>query len=57
MRWFHSGGLFAALSDDDQELIVEGMRAARAAGAVVSFDLNYREKLWAPTAAGARRTR
>jgi 2-dehydro-3-deoxygluconokinase len=47
VRWFHSGGLFAALSESTSELIVEGMRAAKAAGAVVSFDLNYREKLWA----------
>jgi len=46
VRWFHSGGIFAALSSTTGELIVEGMRAARAAGAVVSFDLNYREKLW-----------
>jgi 2-dehydro-3-deoxygluconokinase len=46
LRWFHSGGLFAALSETTAELIIEGMQAARAAGAVVSFDLNYREKLW-----------
>jgi 2-dehydro-3-deoxygluconokinase len=46
LRWFHSGGIFAALSESTTELIVEGMRAAKAAGAVVSFDLNYREKLW-----------
>ena len=46
VRWFHSGGIFAALSETTGELIVEGMRAARAVGAVVSFDLNYREKLW-----------
>ncbi len=46
VRWFHSGGLFAALSDSTSELILEGMRAARAAGAVVSFDLHYRDKLW-----------
>jgi len=46
VRWFHSGGIFAALSETTGELIIEGMRAARAAGAVVSFDLNYREKLW-----------
>ena len=38
MRWFHSGGLFAALSDYHRELIIEGMEAAKAAGAVVSFD-------------------
>jgi 2-dehydro-3-deoxygluconokinase len=46
VRWFHSGGIFAALSATTAELIIEGMQAARAAGAVVSFDLNYREKLW-----------
>src|SRR5512144_1997697 len=46
VRWFHSGGIFAALSETTGSLIAEGMRAAKAAGAVVSFDLNYREKLW-----------
>jgi len=46
VRWFHSGGIFAALSPTTAELIVEGMHAAKAAGAVVSFDLNYRAKLW-----------
>lgn len=46
LRWFHSGGIFAALSDTTSELIIEGMRAAKAAGAVISFDLNYRAKLW-----------
>ncbi|MDR1934460.1 MAG: sugar kinase [Candidatus Accumulibacter sp.] len=46
VRWFHSGGIFAALSETTPEVIVEGMRAAKAAGAVVSFDLNYRAKLW-----------
>src|SRR5205809_6196832 len=45
-RWFHSGGIFAALSETTSELIVEGVQAAKAAGAVVSFDLNFREKLW-----------
>ncbi len=46
VRWFHSGGIFAALSASTGDLIVEAMCAAKAAGAVVSFDLNYREKLW-----------
>src|SRR5262249_3267977 len=46
VRWFHSGGIFAALSPTTPEVIVEAMRAAKAAGAVVSFDLNFREKLW-----------
>lgn len=46
VRWFHSGGIFAALSQTTPEVIVEGMQAAKAAGAVVSLDLNYRAKLW-----------
>ncbi len=46
VRWFHSGGIFAALSLTTPEVIIEGMQAAKAAGAVVSFDLNYRAKLW-----------
>ena len=46
VRWFHSGGIFAALSESTAELIVEGMQIARSAGAVVSFDVNFREKLW-----------
>jgi 2-dehydro-3-deoxygluconokinase len=46
VRWFHSGGIFAALSATTPELIIEGMQAAKAAGAVVSFDLNFRPKLW-----------
>src|SRR5438067_3300305 len=37
IRWFHSGGIFAALSETTSELILEGMRAARGAGAVTSF--------------------
>src|SRR5947207_11295310 len=46
VRWFHSGGIFAALSPTTSDVIVEGMQAAKAAGAIVSFDLNYRAKLW-----------
>jgi 2-dehydro-3-deoxygluconokinase len=46
VRWFHSGGIFAALSATTAEVIIEGMQAAKAAGAVISFDLNFREKLW-----------
>jgi len=46
VRWFHSGGIFAALSETTGELIIEGMKAAKAAGAITSFDLNYRAKLW-----------
>jgi len=46
VRWFHSGGIFAALSETTSDVVIEGMRAAKAAGAIVSFDLNYRAKLW-----------
>lgn len=46
VKWFHSGGIFASLSETTGELIIEGMKAAKRAGAVVSFDLNFREKLW-----------
>ncbi len=46
VKWFHSGGIFAALSPTTSELIVEGMQTAKANGAVTSFDLNYRAKLW-----------
>jgi 2-dehydro-3-deoxygluconokinase len=46
VRWFHSGGIFASLSETTGPLIAEGMKAARKAGAVTSFDLNFREKLW-----------
>jgi len=46
VRWFHSGGIFASLSETTSELVIEAMKAARAAGVITSFDLNYREKLW-----------
>ena len=46
VRWFHSGGIFAALSETTGEVIIEGMKVAKAAGAITSFDLNYRAKLW-----------
>jgi 2-dehydro-3-deoxygluconokinase len=54
VRWFHSGGIFAALSPTTAEIVIEGMEAAKAAGAVVSFDLNYREKLWSISGGAAR---
>ena len=54
VRWFHSGGIFASLSPTTPDLIIEGMQAAKAAGAVVSFDLNYREKLWRVSGGGAK---
>ena len=49
-RWFHSGGIFSALSPTTPELVIEARKAAHAAGAINSFDLNYRAKLWAANA-------
>jgi 2-dehydro-3-deoxygluconokinase len=46
VRWVHSGGIFASLSPSTAELTVEAMKHAKKAGAVTSFDLNFREKLW-----------
>jgi 2-dehydro-3-deoxygluconokinase len=46
VRWVHCGGIFAALSPTTAPLAAEMMKAAKAAGAVTSFDLNFREKLW-----------
>jgi 2-dehydro-3-deoxygluconokinase len=45
-RWFHCGGIFSALGGGTASLALEAMRAARAHGATVSFDLNYRPSLW-----------
>jgi 2-dehydro-3-deoxygluconokinase len=46
VRWFHSGGIFAALSATTGPLIAEAMQAAKKHGVITSFDLNYRAKLW-----------
>jgi 2-dehydro-3-deoxygluconokinase len=54
VRWFHSGGIFASLSETTSALIIEGMQEARKHGAVVSFDLNYRGKLWSASGGAAR---
>ncbi|MFC1593326.1 PfkB family carbohydrate kinase [Candidatus Neomarinimicrobiota bacterium] len=46
IRWFHSGGIYAALSKTTSKLIIEAMQTAKIYGAITSFDLNYRGKLW-----------
>ena len=46
VKWVHSGGIFAALSPTTAPLAAEMMKEAKAAGAITSFDLNYRQKLW-----------
>jgi len=45
-RWFHTGGIFCALSETTPDVAIEAMEAARKHGAIISYDLNYRESLW-----------
>ncbi len=45
-RWFHTGGIMSALSDASPEVVAAALTAAREAGAVTSYDLNFRGKLW-----------
>jgi 2-dehydro-3-deoxygluconokinase len=54
VKWFHSGGIFAALSSTTSELILEGMKVAKANQAITSFDLNFRAKLWAAAGGAAK---
>lgn len=46
VRWFHTGGIFAALSDTTPEVVIEAVKAAKDYGTIVSYDLNYRPSLW-----------
>jgi len=46
-RWFHTGGIFCALSESTPEVAIEAMQSARRNGVIVSYDLNYRDSLWA----------
>jgi 2-dehydro-3-deoxygluconokinase len=46
VRWLHTGGIFAALSDTTPALVIECVRQAKAHGTIVSYDLNYRPSLW-----------
>src|SRR5262245_38969643 len=54
VKWFHSGGIFASLSGTTAPLIIEGMEKAKQHGAITSFDLNYRAKLWASIGGAAK---
>jgi 2-dehydro-3-deoxygluconokinase len=56
VRWFHTGGIFAALSETTSAVAEEAMKAAKKHGVVVSYDLNYRESLW-KSIGGADRAR
>jgi len=46
VRWLHTGGIFAALSADTRAVVAEAVKAAHEAGTIVSYDLNFRSKLW-----------
>jgi 2-dehydro-3-deoxygluconokinase len=46
VRWFHTGGIFCALSETTPDVAIEAIEAARKHGAIISYDLNYRESLW-----------
>ena len=52
-RWYHVSGITPALSDDAAKVTAESLRAAKKAGLTVSYDLNYRSKLWSPAKARA----
>ena len=45
-RWFHTGGIFAALSESAAQITIEAVTAAKRHGTIVSYDLNYRPSLW-----------
>lgn len=46
VRWFHTGGIFAGLSESTEAVIIEAMRVARKYGTIISYDLNFRNSLW-----------
>lgn len=46
VRWLHTGGIFAALSDTTAQVVLEAVKAAKKYGTIVSYDLNYRPSLW-----------
>jgi 2-dehydro-3-deoxygluconokinase len=48
-RWFHTGGIFCALSETTPDVTLEAMQSARKHGVIVSYDLNYRDSLWKST--------
>jgi 2-dehydro-3-deoxygluconokinase len=54
VRWFHTGGIFAALSDTTPEVVIEAVESARRHGTIVSYDLNYRPSLWKSIGGKAR---
>ena len=53
VRWFHTGGIFTALSDSAAEVVLEALVKAKTSGAITSYDLNFRSKLWSSEKAQA----
>ena len=53
-RWFHTGGIFAALSDTTPDVVIEAVQVAKKYGTMVSYDLNYRPSLWSHIGGKAR---
>src|SRR3954451_1916165 len=51
VRWLHPGGIFSALSESTRQVVAEAVKAAHEAGTIVSYDLNFRSKLWSSKAA------
>ena len=45
-RWFHTGGIYAGLSENSPKVIIEAMKSAKKYGTKISYDLNYRPSLW-----------
>ncbi len=56
VRWFHTGGIYAALSESAAEMTIEAVKAANKYGTIVSYDLNYRPSLW-KTIGGQKKAR
>lgn len=52
--WFHTGGIYAALSDTTPDVVIEAVQAAKRHGTIVSYDLNYRPSLWKAIGGHAR---
>ena len=56
VRWFHTGGIYAALSEESQKTVIEACKTAKKYGTIVSYDLNFRQSLW-ETCGGIERAR
>lgn len=53
-RWFHTGGIYAAISEKTNEAVIEAIKTAKKYGTIVSYDLNYRPSMWKSIGGKAR---